>query len=355
MLNQEVGDRLKQLSQVASDTYQRRIQLGDNTDAANVYGVHDAHLRLLEAHFHVHMIPRSNELLIGGSDEDVEQVVAICRRLLTWSREGQALTPRDVQAAIVAEEQHQQEKEAEKSGERFGQTYRGKVIRPQTLGQARYVEALNRFPIVFAIGPAGTGKTFLAVVRAVEALHRGEVHRLILTRPAVEAGENLGFLPGDLQEKVDPYLRPLYDALATTLGPEAQRARENGLIEIAPLAYMRGRTLEDAYVLLDEAQNATPEQMKMFLTRIGPGSRMVVTGDITQVDLPRGTPSGLADAIAVLRDLPEISFCFLTSQDIVRHPLVQRIVEAYEKHSQAQDAAAHRGRAVETFKGEGLR
>lgn len=355
MLNQEVGDRLKQLSQVASDTYRRRIQLGDNTDAANIYGVHDAHLHLLEAHFHVHMIPRSNELLIGGSDEDVEQVVAICRRLLTWSQEGQALTPRDVQAAIVEEEQHQQQKEAERSVERFGRTYRGKVIRPQTLGQARYVEALNHFPIVFAIGPAGTGKTFLAVVRAVEALHRGEVHRLILTRPAVEAGENLGFLPGDLQEKVDPYLRPLYDALATTLGPEAQRARESGLIEIAPLAYMRGRTLEDAYVLLDEAQNATPEQMKMFLTRLGSGSRMVVTGDITQVDLPRGTSSGLADAITVLRDLPEISFCFLTSQDIVRHPLVQRIVEAYEKHIASQDVTGHKGRTVETFKGEGLR
>ncbi|MCL6442956.1 MAG: PhoH family protein, partial [Alicyclobacillus sp.] len=210
-------------------------------------------------------------------------------------------------------------------------TYKGKPVRVKTLGQRRYVEAMKRHDIVFGIGPAGTGKTYLAVAMAVMALKRGDVKRIVLTRPAVEAGENLGFLPGDLQEKVDPYLRPLYDALYDVYGLEqVQRALERGNIEVAPLAYMRGRTLDDSFVLLDEAQNTTQEQMKMFLTRLGFGSKMVITGDVTQIDLPQGRVSGLIEATRILRNISDIAFHFFTGQDVVRHHLVQKIIAAYE-------------------------
>ncbi|MCL6593540.1 MAG: PhoH family protein, partial [Alicyclobacillus sp.] len=210
-------------------------------------------------------------------------------------------------------------------------TFRGKPVRVKTLGQRRYIEAIHRHDIVFGIGPAGTGKTYLAVAMAVSALRRGDVKRIVLTRPAVEAGENLGFLPGDLQEKVNPYLRPIYDALYDVYGPEqVQRAMERGNIEIAPLAYMRGRTLDDSFVILDEAQNTSAEQMKMFLTRLGFGSKMVITGDVTQIDLPPGRPSGLVQASRILRNISGIAFHYFTGQDVVRHHLVQKIIEAYD-------------------------
>ena len=216
-------------------------------------------------------------------------------------------------------------------------TYRGKPIHVKTIGQRHYVKTIRKMDIVFGIGPAGTGKTYLAVVLAVAALKEGLVKRIMLTRPAVEAGENLGFLPGDLQEKVDPYLRPLYDALHDVMGPDqTAKAFERGLIEIAPLAYMRGRTLDDSFIILDEAQNTTPEQMKMFLTRLGFGSKMVITGDVTQIDLPRGKRSGLIEAQRILRDIPEIGFITFTEQDVVRHSLVQKIIVAYNIDAENQ-------------------
>jgi len=227
--------------------------------------------------------------------------------------------------------------------EQIGQTARGKPVRVKTLGQRLYVSAIRKRDIIFAIGPAGTGKTFLAVVMAVQALKAGDVKKIVLVRPAVEAGESLGFLPGDLQEKVDPYLRPLYDALYEMLGAEqVSKLMDRGIIEVAPLAYMRGRTLNDAFVILDEAQNTTPEQMKMFLTRLGFGSKMVITGDVTQIDLPKGKKSGLVDAEEVLKHLDEIAFVYLKQEDVVRHHLVQKIVAAYDQAKEPTDAEVKR-------------
>lgn len=283
---------------------------------------------------------RGNELLLEGTVEATLSAQAVIEDLIAILGRGEAITLRDVGYAINLE-LGQGGRLNEISSSVIFVNARGRAVRPKTFGQLQYLQALEKDSIVFAIGPAGTGKTYMAMAQAVRALRSHQVERIILTRPAVEAGEKLGFLPGDLQEKVDPYLRPLYDALYDLLGAEvAARAMERGTIEVAPLAYMRGRTLEDAYIILDEAQNTSSEQMKMFLTRLGNGSRMVITGDITQVDLPRGKVSGLAEAKEVLVTVEGISFVELSEQDVVRHPLVGQIISAYAQNRAQREAAA---------------
>lgn len=295
-----------------------------------VFGPQDAHIRLVGQAFSCQLINRGNELTISGNTADVDKVYDLVDVLAQLVRKGLSVGERDVAYAIEAQRQGYVHELLELYAEELAHNYKGKPIRIKSLGQKQYVDAMRKRDIVFAIGPAGTGKTYLAVVLAHLALRRGEVKRIILTRPAVEAGENLGFLPGDLQEKVDPYLRPLYDALHDVMGPEQlARAMERGLVEVAPLAYMRGRTLDEAYVILDEAQNTTPEQMKMFLTRLGYGSKMVVTGDVTQIDLPRGKLSGLREAVRILSGINEVGMIELDEVDVVRHPLVRKIIRAY--------------------------
>jgi phosphate starvation-inducible PhoH-like protein len=265
----------------------------------------------------------------------VEQMRQLFQVLVELVRNGYNLTERDIAYAIELSKTYQTEELLELYKGEIASTYKGKPIRVKTIGQRHYVATIKKKDIVFGIGPAGTGKTYLAVVLAITALKEGRVKRIVLTRPAVEAGENLGFLPGDLQEKVDPYLRPLYDALNDVLGPDnVAKTLERGIIEVAPLAYMRGRTLDDAFVILDEAQNTTPEQMKMFLTRLGFGSKMVITGDVTQIDLPRGKKSGLMEAEKILQGIEDIGFIFLQEADVVRHSLVQKIISAYSIHDE---------------------
>jgi phosphate starvation-inducible PhoH-like protein len=297
-----------------------------------LFGPHDSYLRAIERETDAIIVSRGEEILLKGEEAELELLRSLFTTLLKLLRMGYQLTERDVIYAYRLAKQGKIEELLELFQEEVGTSQKGKKILVKTLGQRHYVTAIKRNDIVFGIGPAGTGKTFLAVVLAVMALKRQEVKRIVLTRPAVEAGESLGFLPGDLQEKVDPYLRPLYDALYTMLGTEqVAKMMERGLIEVAPLAYMRGRTLEDSFVILDEAQNTTSEQMKMFLTRLGFGSKMVITGDITQIDLPKGKKSGLKDAEQILADVEGIRFIYLGPEDVVRHSLVQRILEAYEQ------------------------
>ncbi len=308
----------------------RKIVLRDNDEAKSVFGPHDANIRLMGQAFSCQLINRGNELTISGESIDVEKAYELVDVLVQLIRKGISIGERDVAYAMEMQKQGYAREILNLFSEDLAQNYKGKPIRVKSLGQKQYVDAMRKRDIVFAIGPAGTGKTYLAVVLAHLALRRGEVKRIILTRPAVEAGENLGFLPGDLQEKVDPYLRPLYDALHDIMGPEQlARAMERGLVEVAPLAYMRGRTLDEAYVILDEAQNTTTEQMKMFLTRLGFGSKMVITGDITQIDLPRGKLSGLREAERILSNIEDIAFIDLSEVDVVRHPLVRKIIRAY--------------------------
>lgn len=310
------------------DALTQILRLRDNEHAQAVSGMRDEYLRLVEAAFGVKIVPRGLDLLISGSDE---AVVKTKKALTNMAGLGANLTSHDVYYAIKLSENGESTDLTELSAGNVVTTHRGKTIRPKTSGQRHYIDTISRNDIVFAIGPAGTGKTYLAMAAAVASLKKKEVERLILTRPAVEAGEHLGFLPGDLQDKVDPYLRPLYDALYDILGQETYvKYREKGIIEVAPLAYMRGRTLDDSFIILDEAQNCTPEQMKMFLTRLGFGSKAVITGDITQVDLPRGKTSGLIQIQKILKGLDGIGFCYLNESDVVRHPLVQRIIEAYD-------------------------
>lgn len=281
---------------------------------------------------------REAEITIRGKEQEVEIMGQLFEVLLVLIRNGHILSERDVQYAIELAKDLRADQLLDLFKGEITNTYRGKPIRVKTIGQKHYVTTIKKRDIVFGIGPAGTGKTYLAVVLAVAALKEGSVKRIVLTRPAVEAGENLGFLPGDLQEKVDPYLRPLYDALYDVMGPDqTAKALERGLIEIAPLAYMRGRTLDDSFIILDEAQNTTPEQMKMFLTRLGFGSKMVITGDVTQIDLPRGKKSGLIDAKAILEGVEEIGFVYFTEQDVVRHTLVQKIITAYDRAAENQE------------------
>ena len=300
---------------------------------ANVFGQFDVYVKKLERTFHVTLISRDGATKIVGERAAAEKVQRILNQLVELARRGNTITEQNVDYAIslVFEDQEQQLVDIDK--DLICHTLQGKPIKPKTLGQKKYVDAIRSGMITFGLGPAGTGKTYLAMAMAITAFKREEVSRIILTRPAIEAGEKLGFLPGDLQSKIDPYLRPLYDALYQIMGADSViKNSEKGLIEVAPLAYMRGRTLDNAFIILDEAQNTTPAQMKMFLTRIGFGSKVVITGDSTQKDLPAGTVSGLDVAVKVVKDLDDISICTLTSKDVVRHPLVQKIVTAYEEY-----------------------
>ncbi len=297
-----------------------------------MFGPHDAYLKLIEEKSPAQIMTREGELVISGDKPEVDKLTELIGVLLQLIRRGIALSERDISYAMMLVGRGEAVQLLDVYDEEVARTQRGKVIRAKTLGQRHYLSAIKKRDIVFGIGPAGTGKTYLAVVTAVNALKNGRVKRIVLTRPAVEAGESLGFLPGDLQEKVDPYLRPLYDALYDMLGNEqVAKMMERGLIEVAPLAYMRGRTLEDSFVILDEAQNTTPEQMKMFLTRLGFGSKMVITGDVTQVDLPKGKKSGLREAQRILGAIPDVAFIHFQEGDVVRHSLVQKIIAAYAK------------------------
>ena len=301
----------------------------------NLSGVKDENLEVLEDHFQVEISLRGDEMSIVGSQQQIEKTKKVIYSLLKLIVSGVSISRRDVIYAQKLVEKDKLDQLSELYHIKIARTYNGKLIYPKTLGQNSYYYALKNNDVVFGIGPAGTGKTYLAVVFAVAALKNNEVKKIILTRPAVEAGENLGFLPGDLKEKVDPYLRPLYDALYDMLGVEqTEKLMEKGVIEIAPLAYMRGRTLEDAYVILDEAQNTTDNQMKMFLTRLGFRSKMIVTGDISQIDLPRNTTSGLIRALDILEGVKGISFIHLSAMDVVRHPVVQRIIERYDGNNE---------------------
>ena len=301
----------------------------------NLSGVKDENLEVLEDHFQVEISLRGDEMSIVGSQQQIEKTKKVIYSLLKLIVSGISISRRDVIYAQKLVEKDKLDQLSELYHIKIARTYNGKLIYPKTLGQKSYYYALKNNDVVFGIGPAGTGKTYLAVVFAVAALKNNEVKKIILTRPAVEAGENLGFLPGDLKEKVDPYLRPLYDALYDMLGVEqTEKLMEKGVIEIAPLAYMRGRTLEDAYVILDEAQNTTDNQMKMFLTRLVFRSKMIVTGDISQIDLPRNTTSGLIRALDILEGVKGISFIHLSAMDVVRHPVVQRIIERYDGNNE---------------------
>ncbi|MFD2213912.1 MULTISPECIES: PhoH family protein [Bacillaceae] len=309
-------------------------QVENPNEAIALFGNHDLHLKRIEEGLNVSIVTRGEGVYVSGSAENVKLVDELLKSLLLIIRKGINISERDIIYAINMAKEQKLDQLENLYMQEIGKTAKGKSIRVKTLGQRQYISAIQKKDLVFGIGPAGTGKTYLAVVMAVNALKLGSVKRIILTRPAVEAGESLGFLPGDLKEKVDPYLRPLYDALHDVLGMEhTQRLIERGTIEIAPLAYMRGRTLDDAFVILDEAQNTTPEQMKMFLTRLGFGSKMVITGDITQVDLPKGVKSGLATAKDILTNVSGLSFVILEQSDVVRHPLVAKIISAYDENS----------------------
>ncbi|MBQ9304046.1 PhoH family protein [Butyrivibrio sp.] len=309
----------------------------------NIFGGNDSYIKKIENNFHVDIIDRGGVLHIIGEEESAGKASDIIRELATLSSRGSQIEEQSVDYAISLKEDKKQKKSSSKEKDDnilvtidqdiICHTINGKPIKPKTLGQKKYVDAIRNNMIVFGLGPAGTGKTYLAMAMAITAFQKEEVSRIILTRPAIEAGEKLGFLPGDLQSKVDPYLRPLYDALYQIMGTDNfLKNMEKGLIEVAPLAYMRGRTLDNAYIILDEAQNTTPAQMKMFLTRIGFGSKVIITGDATQKDLAPDVRSGLDVASSVLKNIDDIAFCNLTSQDVVRHPLVQKIVKAYEDY-----------------------
>lgn len=312
-------------------------------DQQNVFGQFDGHLKRLERQLHVDIVDRNGEVKISGDAPFVKKAKAVLQELAELSMRGNVIQEQNVDYAIAMSMEENQEVLLEIDKELICHTVTGKPIKPKTLGQKEYVDAIRGNMVVFGLGPAGTGKTYLAMAMAITAFKNQEVERIILTRPAIEAGEKLGFLPGDLQSKVDPYLRPLYDALYQIMGAESfARNMEKGAIEVAPLAYMRGRTLDNAYIILDEAQNTTPAQMKMFLTRIGFGSKVVVTGDASQKDLAPGTQSGLDVAVRVLKGIEGIALCSLSSKDVVRHPLVQKIVQAYEKYESKEQSSERR-------------
>ena len=312
----------------------REIELANDTQVATLLGSHNQHLKFIEEQYDVEIYHQGLTLQITGElDSEVDEVYAILKTLRNLLRRGIKISLSDIVVAIKMAKKGTLEYFEELYEEVIFKTNTGKSVKVKTFGQKQYVDAIKKYDIVFGVGPAGTGKTFLAVVMAAKALKQGQVKRIILTRPAVEAGENLGFLPGDLKEKIDPYLRPLYDALHFIFGKEqTERLMERGIIEVAPLAYMRGRTLDDAFVILDEAQNTTPEQMKMFLTRLGYHSKLVVNGDKTQIDLPKGVYSGLIDAYHKLQNLNNIKFIQFCETDVVRHPLVAEIIAAYENN-----------------------
>lgn len=303
----------------------------------NVFGQYDAYIKIIEKTLNVTVVARENELKVIGNGDNINRAKSVFIQLVELSKRGNIITEQNVTYTLALCMEDKESAMVEIDSDLICHTIQGRPIKPKTLGQKSYVEQIRKKMIVFGIGPAGTGKTYLAMAMAIHAFKNDEVGKIILTRPAIEAGEKLGFLPGDLQSKVDPYLRPLYDALYQIMGPEAYlRNTEKGLIEVAPLAYMRGRTLDNAFIILDEAQNTTPAQMKMFLTRIGFGSKVIITGDLTQKDLAPGIKSGLDQAIQVLSKIEDIGFSYLTSQDVVRHPLVQKIVKAYDVYESNQ-------------------
>ena len=317
---------------------QRQITLPPEIDLAALFGSFDANLKLLEKSLAVTIAARENVIKISGEDDCIDKAAEVIGILLQVIERGETIDEQKILYAVTMVQENGGADLKLLGDDCIAVNHKGAPIKTKTLGQKKYIEAIDNNTIVFGIGPAGTGKTYLAVAKAVTALRSKEVSRIILTRPAVEAGEKLGFLPGDLQNKVDPYLRPLYDGMYEMLGGEGfARYQERGMIEVAPLAYMRGRTLDNAFIILDEAQNTTPEQMKMFLTRIGFGSRAIVTGDITQIDLPNGKKSGLKVAQKVLKNIEGIEFSILTEKDVVRHPLVQKIIKAYEKYDTEQE------------------
>lgn len=305
--------------------------------AVALFGSFDENIKLIEKAFAVEVISRGSDIKITGEPDDVSKAVKTVNGLLMLLNRGEALNEQNVRYVISLVNDGNEDKLSSMSADCICITSKGKPVKPKTLGQKKYVEAIKNNTIVLGVGPAGTGKTYLAVAMAVNAFRAKEVNRIILTRPAVEAGEKLGFLPGDLQSKVDPYLRPLYDALFDMLGAENfQKYQERGNIEVAPLAYMRGRTLDDSFIILDEAQNTTPEQMKMFLTRMGFNSKVVVTGDVTQIDLPDGKKSGLVEVTKILKNIEQIELVRFSEKDVVRHKLVQDIIKAYEKYEEAK-------------------
>lgn len=309
------------------------INLDAMEQALNLFGSFDENIKIIEKEFDVSIISRGSSLKVVGEAENVSLAVRAVNSLMVLINKGETLSDQNIRYAIGLVREGNEEKLTTMSTDTVCITAKGKPVKAKTLGQKKYCEAIKNNTITFGVGPAGTGKTYLAVAMAVTAFRAKEVSKIILTRPAVEAGEKLGFLPGDLQSKVDPYLRPLYDALFEMLGSENfQRYQERGTVEVAPLAYMRGRTLDDSFIILDEAQNTTPEQMKMFLTRLGFNSKMVVTGDITQIDLPSGKKSGLKRVLRILKNVDDIEICRFTQKDVVRHRLVQEIIKAYEKY-----------------------
>lgn len=320
---------------------------------ANVFGQFDEHLKLIERTLNVTVISRDGILKILGNEQNAASAKKLVEELTVLAKRGNTITKQNVNYALSLAMEQRNEVLTEIDKDFICNTIQGRPIKPKTLGQKDYVEQIRKKMIVFGVGPAGTGKTYLAMAMAVTAFRNEEVSRIILTRPAIEAGEKLGFLPGDLQSKVDPYLRPLYDALYQIMGADSfAKNMERGLIEVAPLAYMRGRTLDNAFIILDEAQNTTPAQMKMFLTRIGFGSKVVITGDLTQKDLPKDTTSGLDVAMKVLSKVDEIGMVKLTSQDVVRHPLVQKIVKAYEEYESRMAKKQTRSKQARTRNGE---
>ena len=317
---------------------EQRISIERLEQAVNIFGSFDENMRLLEQEFGVSVVNRDGELRVDGEAENTMLACKAIQALLTLSTRGEAIGEQNVRYVIGLVRAGKESQISELTGDVLCISAKGRPVKPKTIGQKEYIKSVLHNTVTIGVGPAGTGKTYLAVAAAVAAFRDKQINRIILTRPAVEAGERLGFLPGDLQSKVDPYLRPLYDALFDMLGAETyKKYMERGNIEVAPLAYMRGRTLDDSFIILDEAQNTSREQMKMFLTRLGFGSKIVITGDVTQIDLPDGKASGLKEAMRVLRNVEGIGICELTNADVVRHVMVQRIVKAYEEYEQAKN------------------
>lgn len=317
--------------------FEQRINFDRMEQAVALFGSFDENIKLIEKEYQVSILGRGAEIKVSGEPDDVGRAVRVIESLLSLINRGETLSDQNIRYCIALVNEGSEDKLDSLLGDCICITSKGKPVKPKTLGQKRYCTAISQHTITIGVGPAGTGKTYLAVALAVTAFRAQQVNRIILTRPAVEAGEKLGFLPGDLQQKVDPYLRPLYDALFDMLGAETyQKYVERGNIEVAPLAYMRGRTLDDSFIILDEAQNTTGEQMKMFLTRLGFNSKMVITGDVTQIDLPDGKRSGLKEAVRVLRGVDDIAQVQFTGKDVVRHKLVQDIIKAYEKNEEGK-------------------
>lgn len=316
---------------------QQKIQISANIISA-LFGSFDSNIKKIESEFDVTIINRGEDIDIIGESKDIEKAIDVIKSLIKLISSGESIDTQNINYIITEAKENKTTEVDKLNDDVICMTINGRALKPKTLGQKYYIDSIRKNTVVFGVGPAGTGKTYLAMAMAITAFKNEEVNRIILTRPAIEAGENLGFLPGDLQDKVDPYLRPLYDALYEIMGAETFiKNKEKGAIEVAPLAYMRGRTLDNSFVVLDEAQNTTPEQMKMFLTRLGYGSKAVITGDVTQIDLPKGKKSGLIEAVNILDDISGIEVCTLTNKDVVRHPLVQKIISAYEEFEKKKE------------------